>query len=181
MTPPGLEQITCLSHRARGARRSRNRCSNAPAPQTTKRKSKQGAARLPVCYAKSESRRKLPQRICANRSESQLRWLIFRVADYAASRDGASRGANSWHAYGAAAHDENSLPLSRYRACLALGLPFPAKQGPMPSPRVIRSSKSFSLIVSPTRIPLLDRAYTNAEKCLERVGVRLCGKVDNQS
>jgi hypothetical protein len=33
------------------------------------------------------------------------------------------------------------------------------------SPRVLRSSKSFSLNVSPTKIPLRSRGYTNAGKC----------------
>jgi hypothetical protein len=41
-----------------------------------------------------------------------------------------------------------------------------AKQAsPMELPRVLRSSKSFSLNVSPTKIPLRPRGYTNAGKC----------------
>jgi hypothetical protein len=75
------------------------------------------------------------------------------------------RGANSCCACGGAAHGASSQLSSRYRAWLARL----AKQArPAASRPAIRSAKSFSQNVSPTRIPLQRRAYTKARKSLGR-------------
>jgi hypothetical protein len=88
-----------------------------------------------------------------------------RLVGCAVSKRGAAlRGANSWCAYGDAVHGEYSSHFSNW--CRASPVAVLAKQASATeSPRVLRSSKSFSLNVSPTKIPLRPRGYTNAEKC----------------
>ena len=91
-----------------------------------------------------------------------------RLAGCAVSKHGAaSRGANSWCACGGGAHGEYSSHFSNWCRASPVAAPMVlAKQAsPTESPRVLRSSKSFSLNVSPTKIPLRSRGYTNAGKC----------------
>ena len=127
---------------------------------------------------------------CAKNKFSSLREdtrnssrVTIRLAGCAVSKHGAaSRGANSWCAYGDAAHGEYSSHFSNWCRASPVAAPMVlAKQAsPTESPRVLRSSKSFSLNVSPTKIPPRPRGYTNAGKCPDCAHL-YCRKVEHMA
>jgi hypothetical protein len=120
----------------------------------------------PFLHCKDSLRRfvqRISFRVCAGTRNSSCGTV--RLAGCAVSKHGAAlRGANSCCAYGDAAHGEYSSHFSNW--CRASPVAVLAKQASATeSPRVLRSAESFSLNVSPTKIPLRPRGYTNTGKC----------------